>query len=147
MAKRILIIDDSATARMAQQLIVRQAGFEVSSAENAEEGIVRALAERPDLVLLDVMMPGMDGFTACQAFRSRPETRGLPIIMVTSQREEGSVETGFASGCSDYVLKPVDPIELIMKIRNCLSVDLGAVAEPARRSADGDLAHRDRDDA
>ena len=121
MPKRILIIDDSATSRMTQQVIVRSAGYEVSTAEDAEEGIAKARAERPDLVLLDVMMPGMDGFTACQALRGYRETRRLPIIIVTSEREEGSVETGFASGCSDYVLKPVDRLELLAKIENCLS--------------------------
>lgn len=119
--KRVLIIDDSPTSRMAQQVIVRAAGYEVSTAEDAEEGIARALAERPDLVLLDVMMPGMDGFTACQVLRCHSETRLLPIIIVTSEREEGSVETGFASGCSDYVLKPIDRIELLAKIENYLS--------------------------
>jgi two-component system, cell cycle response regulator len=106
---------------MAQQAIVRAAGYEISTAEDAEKGIALARAERPDLVLLDVMMPGMDGFTACQALRGYPETRLLPIIMVTSEREEGSVETGFVCGCSDYVLKPIDPIELLAKIENFLS--------------------------
>ena len=123
MPKRILIIDDSATSRMAQQVIVREAGYEISTAENAEKGIALARAERPDLVLLDVMMPGMDGFSACQALRAYPETRTLPIILVTSEREEGSVETGFASGCSDYVIKPIDRHELLAKIENFLSAD------------------------
>jgi DNA-binding response OmpR family regulator len=121
MPKRVLIIDDSATSRMAQQVIVREAGYEISIAEDAEKGIALARAERPDLVLLDVMMPGMDGFTACEALRGYPETRLLPIILVTSEREEGSVETGFACGCSDYVLKPIDRAELLAKIENFLS--------------------------
>jgi CheY-like chemotaxis protein len=120
MPKRVLIIDDSATSRMAQQVIVREAGYEISIAEDAEKGIALARAERPDLVLLDVMMPGMDGFSACEALRGYPETRLLPIILVTSEREEGSVETGFASGCSDYVLKPIDRAELLAKIENFL---------------------------
>jgi CheY-like chemotaxis protein len=128
MAKRVLIIDDSATSRMAQQIIVREAGYEISIAEDAEKGIALARAERPDLVLLDVMMPGMDGFTACQALREYPETRLLPIILVTSEREEGSVETGFACGCSDYVLKPIDRVELLAKIDNFLSADSGEVS-------------------
>jgi CheY-like chemotaxis protein len=106
---------------MAQQVIVRGGGYEVSTAEDAEEGIAQARAQRPDLVLLDVMMPGMDGFSACHALRGYPETRLLPIILVTSEREEGSVETGFACGCSDYVLKPIDRIELLAKIENFLS--------------------------
>lgn len=123
MAKRVLIIDDSATSRLAQQFILQGAGYDVFTAENAEDGIARARSERPHLVLLDVMMPGMDGFTACKALRGYPETRSLPIIMVTSEREEGSVETGFESGCSDYVLKPIDRIELLAKIDNYLATD------------------------
>jgi len=129
MPKRILIIDDSPTSRMAQQVIVREAGYEIFTAENAEKGIALARAERPDLVLLDVMMPGMDGFSACQALRGYPETRLLPIIMVTSEREEGSVETGFVSGCSDYVLKPIDRAELLAKIENFLSADASEASQ------------------
>ena len=121
MPKRVLIIDDSLTSRTVQQNIVRGAGYEVSTAVDAEEGIARARVEPPDLVLLDVILPGMDGFTACQALRSYPETRLLPIILVTSEREEGDVETGFTCGCTDYVLKPIDRVELLRKIDNYLS--------------------------
>jgi CheY-like chemotaxis protein len=129
MPMRVLIIDDSATSRMAQQVILREGGYDISTAEDAEEGIALARAERPDLVLLDVMMPGMDGFTACQALRGYPETRLLPIILVTSERAEGSVEAGFACGCSDYVLKPIDRIELLAKIENFLSAGSGGISQ------------------
>ncbi len=120
MPRRVLIIDDSLTSRTVQQAIVQEAGFDVSTAQDATEGMQKVRAERPDLVLLDVMMPGVDGFTACRALRDHRDTQHLPIILVTSQRQEGSVETGFACGCSDYVLKPIDRDELLAKIENFL---------------------------
>jgi len=121
MKRRILIIDDSATSRMVLQSIVRTAGYETSEAADAEHGVTMALEERPDIVLLDVLMPGMDGLTACRVLRDKPETRHMPIILVTTQSAEGSVEAGFTCGCSDYVLKPADEAELLAKIANCLS--------------------------
>lgn len=120
MAKTILLVDDSATALFREQVILRQTGHAVVTARNGEEAVARALAEKPDLILLDVVMPGMDGFEACKRLRQLDETRLTPIIMVTNRGDEESMEVGYQSGCNDYVLKPVDDLELLAKIRDHL---------------------------
>ena len=79
-----------------------------------------ALAELPDLILMDVVMPRMDGFEACRVLRGHLTTRGIPIVMVTTRSEARSVESGFMSGCSDYVTKPIDGLELLSKVRSFL---------------------------
>jgi len=84
------------------------------------EAVERATAERPDLILMDVLMPRLNGFEACQRLRHADETREIPIIMVTTRGELESLESGYAAGCSDYVTKPISGLELLTKIRSCL---------------------------
>ncbi len=118
--KRILVVDDSKTAQMMTSLIVSKASFDVVTASDGEEGFQKAQSERPDLILMDVMMPKMDGFEACRKLRSCESTRDIPVIMVTTRGEADNVEVGFDSGCTDYVTKPVNSVELLAKIRNHL---------------------------
>jgi DNA-binding response OmpR family regulator len=101
-------------------LIVSKACFEVVTASDGEEGFQKAQSERPDLILMDVMMPKMDGFEACRKLRNCESTRDIPVIMVTTRGEADNVEVGFDSGCTDYVTKPVNGVELLAKIRNHL---------------------------
>ncbi|HEV8411048.1 MAG TPA: response regulator [Gemmatimonadaceae bacterium] len=123
--RRILVADDSATAR--EWLRRRLEGrYEVSLARDGNEAVVSAIAARPDLILLDVEMPGVDGLAACRALRSMPATRAVPIILVTSHTEPFDVESGFASGCTDYIGKPVDETELIEKVASW--VEAGGVS-------------------
>jgi len=120
MAKTILLVDDSATALFREQVILRRTDHAVVTARNGEEAVARALTEKPDLILLDVVMPRMDGFEACKKLRELDETRLTPIIMVTNRGDEESMQAGYESGCNDYVLKPVDDQELLVKIRDYL---------------------------
>jgi CheY-like chemotaxis protein len=115
--KKILIVDDSKVAAMTQQMILRSLrGCEVITAEDGIKGVERAVAEQPDLILMDVVMPRMNGFEACRLIRGHEATESIPIIMVTTRSESGHVDEGFASGCNDYIFKPIDSTELLEKI-------------------------------
>jgi CheY-like chemotaxis protein len=119
--KRILVVDDSKTALMMTTMIVNKGAYDVVTAGDGEEGVQKALADKPDLILMDVMMPKMDGFEACKRLRSQEPTRDIPIIMVTTRGELTNVEIGYEAGCSDYVTKPINSVELLTKIRNYLT--------------------------
>jgi DNA-binding response OmpR family regulator len=118
--KKILLVDDSPTVLLLERMILSKDGYEIVTAKDGLEGVEKAQAERPDLILMDVVMPRMDGFEACRKLRERDETRSIPIIMVTTRGELASVETGYASGCNDYVTKPIAALELLAKVRSCL---------------------------
>ncbi len=118
--KKILVVDDSKTSLFLQRTILRKESYEVVTAQDGEEGVSKTLTEKPDLVLMDVVMPKMDGFQAVKKLRAEPATRDIPVIMVTTRGEGPNVETGFESGCNDYVTKPVDPLELLTKVKGCL---------------------------
>lgn len=118
--KRILVVDDSKTSQLLQCAILRKGAYRVLTAGDGEEGVRKAVEERPDLVLMDVVMPRMDGFTAVRKLRATLETCDIPVIMVTTRGEGPNVEAGFESGCSDYVTKPVDAVELLTKVKSCL---------------------------
>ena len=125
MRRRILIVDDSSTHRLWLELMLGSR-YDIDVAADGEAGLRAAVANTPDLILLDVVMPGADGFTTCRALRQRVETRKTPVIMVTTKDEEVDVETGYTSGCTDYIAKPVDQLELLAKVESWLDAS-GAV--------------------
>jgi len=118
---RVLIVDDSPTYRLWLEMMLKHR-YEVFTAADGEAALRCGMSVRPDLILLDIVMPKLDGLSACKALRERPETRTTPIILVTSQNEEWDVEAGFTSGCTDYVLKPVDQLELLAKVESWLDI-------------------------
>ena len=118
--KKILVVDDSATSLMWQRMILGQEKFEVFTAKDGQEGVDVALAQRPDLVLMDVVMPRMNGFEACRALRAHETMREVPVIMVTTRSEYKNVEEAYESGCNDYITKPIDKLELLTKVRSFL---------------------------
>jgi CheY-like chemotaxis protein len=118
--RKILLVDDSATTHLWIRMILNKSDYDMVSARDGEEGVQRALAELPDLILMDVVMPRMDGFEACRRLRAHPATRPTPIVMVTTRAEAKNVEFGFNSGCSDYITKPIDGLELLSKVRSFL---------------------------
>jgi CheY-like chemotaxis protein len=115
--KKILLVDDSMTALMMNRMLLSKAGCDIVTARDGREAIERALAERPDLIVMDIVMPQMNGFEACKRMRSMPAMRQTPIVLVTTRGEAESIATGFASGCTDYVTKPVNSVELLEKIK------------------------------
>jgi CheY-like chemotaxis protein len=118
--KKILLVDDSETVLMLERMILKGNRYELVTAKNGKEGVDKALALQPDLILMDVIMPEMDGFEALKALRRRNETRSIPVLIVTTKGEEESMETGYVSGCSDYITKPIDSLELLTKIQSVL---------------------------
>jgi PleD family two-component response regulator len=119
MAKKILIVDDSKTVLTLERTLL-EPSYEVIEAHDGEQAIAKAKSERPDLILLDVVMPKLDGFETCKRLRALAETKTTPIIMVTSQTEAESVEAGYKHGCTDYVTKPIFEAELLAKVRDCV---------------------------
>jgi len=120
MTKTILLADDSLTALTMHRMILAGAGYELLTARDGQEAIDIATAQRPDLILMDVVMPKKTGFEAVRALRNQEATKGIPVIMVTTRAEPRVIEICFQSGCSDYVNKPVDGAVLLAKVRSIL---------------------------
>jgi len=118
--KKILLVDDSTTVLLMERMILAKNQYEVVEARDGQEGVDKARAERPDLILMDVVMPRLSGFEAVERLRQDDATRAIPIIMVTTRGELESVESGYAAGCNDYVTKPINGLELLTKVRSCL---------------------------
>ena len=127
--KKILLVDDSSTILMMEKFILRNGPYDLVTASNGEEGVKKAAEHHPDLILLDVIMPKMGGFEACRLIRSTEETKSIPIIMVTTRGEAANVEAGWANGCTDYVTKPINSIELLAKVRNFLGDNASEVLQ------------------
>jgi DNA-binding response OmpR family regulator len=119
-AKKLLLVDDSNTVLLMEKMLLANEGYQLVTASNGREAVQKAQAEKPDLILLDVVMPDLNGFEACKQIRAREETRHIPVIMVTTRSEATNVQIGFESGCNDYVTKPINGVELITKIKNHL---------------------------
>ena len=122
MRKKVLLVDDSATVLMMEKMLLAKGPYTVITARDGREAIEKAKSEQPDIVLLDVVMPNLDGLSACAAIRTQPETAHIPIIMVTTRGEESNVETAFRNGCTDYVTKPINGVELLTKLSNILGL-------------------------
>jgi CheY-like chemotaxis protein len=121
MAKKILVVDDSRTALlMERESLEKRTSHQCVTAADGQEAVEKAQQERPDLVLMDVVMPRMNGFEACKMMRQQPGTREIPIVLVTTRSEEAYMEAGFASGCNDYITKPVDGAELVALVQSYL---------------------------
>lgn len=119
--KKVLIVDDSSTTLMMERMILeRRTPYQCVTAMNGAEAIAKAEVENPDLILMDVVMPKMNGFEACKELRQKESTRETPIILVTTRGEESYVEAGFQSGCNDYITKPINSSELVKLLQSYL---------------------------
>ena len=116
--KKILIVDDSPTERHVLNDLLTKAGYDVVASDNGEDAIQKAKQLRPDLILMDVVMPGLNGFQATRAISRDPETKSIPIILCTSKSQETDKIWGLRQGARDYIVKPVDRDELIAKINS-----------------------------
>jgi len=117
---RILIVDDTEAARRLLETLLQGEGFETLSAENGERALQLAESELPDLILLDLMMPGMDGFTVAQRLKSNPETKPIPIIVVSALEDRESRMRGLEAGAEEYLTTPIDRMDLRIRVRNLL---------------------------
>lgn len=129
--KKILIIDDTELMVKLTTDILTENGYEVVSANNGLDGIKMVMAEKPDLVLLDIVMPGIDGFEVCKLLRQDESNNLMPIIMLTAQGNEEDKLTGLELGADDYITKPFNPRELISRVKNTLlRIDRNRWANP-----------------
>jgi two-component system alkaline phosphatase synthesis response regulator PhoP len=121
MPKKILAVDDErAIVRLVQINLERQ-GYQVVTAYDGKEALEKIATEKPDLVVLDVMMPYMDGFEVLQQLRKNPETRDLPVIMLTAKAQDTDVFRGYTSGVDLYLTKPFNPMELVSFVKRIFS--------------------------
>jgi CheY-like chemotaxis protein len=127
--KKILLVDDSNTILMMEKMIFTGTPYELVTAANGRQAIEKAGAERPDLILLDVVMPELDGFETCRRLRQDPAMERTPIVMVTTRGEEENVDQGYAAGCNGYVTKPIDKVGLLTKVRSLLGEDEAVAGE------------------
>ncbi len=116
MIKKILIVDDSPTERHVLNDLLTKSGYEVVASDNGEDAILKAKLLKPDLILMDVVMPGLNGFQATRAISRDPDTRTIPVILCTSKSQETDKIWGMRQGARDYVVKPVVRDELLTKI-------------------------------
>jgi diguanylate cyclase (GGDEF)-like protein len=120
MAETILVVDDDPDIARFVEVNLRSAGYDVAVANDGEEALEKAGDLRPDLVLLDVMMPRIDGFEVAQRLRKNPQTANTSIIMLTAKALSADKVTGLQSGADDYIIKPFDPIELLARVKGTL---------------------------
>ena len=113
---KILVIEDTENNRIIISRRLKSKGHEVHLCENAEQGLLAARELLPALILMDIGLPGMDGWSACRALRADPGTAGIPIIALTAHAMAGDRENALASGCDDYETKPIDFNALFAKI-------------------------------
>lgn len=115
--KKILVIEDEQDIQTLLEYNLSQAGFEVIQSENGEEGLWLAIERRPDLILLDWMLPLLSGIEVLRQLRNRADTRDIPVMMMTARGEEGDRLRGLDGGADDYVTKPFSPAELLARVR------------------------------
>ena len=118
MSKRILVIEDTENNRRILNDLLTRAGFEVVEANDGEKGVAMAAERKPDLILMDIQLPIVDGYEATRRIKSDPALRGIPIIAVTSYALSGDDAKAFAAGCTGYVTKPFSPRQLLAKVRD-----------------------------
>ena len=114
--KKILVVDDSPTERHVLLELLTKNGYQVTTAESGEEGIEKAKAELPDLILMDVVMPGLNGYQATRTLTRDEATKNIPIIVCTSKGQETDKIWGLRQGAIDYLIKPINGDELLAKI-------------------------------
>src|SRR3954464_12537673 len=118
---RVLIVDDDPVVRRMLQLSFESENFDVLTAGDGLEGLESMRADKPDVVVLDIMMPKLDGMKVLQELNADDDLRGLPVILLSAKATSLDIELGLKAGAADYITKPVDPIELVDRVRSALA--------------------------
>jgi len=121
MSNKILVIEDQEDNRRILRDLLTSTGYEVIEAVTGSEGVQMAVSEQPDLILMDIQLPGIDGYEATRQIKAYPDLQQTPIIAVTSYALSGDDAKAYAAGCDDYVTKPFSPKALLNKVRQHLS--------------------------
>lgn len=122
MPRKILLVDDSPTVLLMERMVLSKLACELITAKDGQEAVETAQAEHPDLILMDVVMPRMNGYEACRALRESDATRDTPIILLTTRGEFTSAQSGYEAGCNDYLTKPINGVELLAKVKSILGI-------------------------
>ncbi|HSR71734.1 MAG TPA: response regulator [Kiloniellales bacterium] len=117
MSRAVLVVDDEPNIVLSLEFIMKQAGFDVRVARDGDEALSAIERERPDVVLLDVMMPERDGYDVCQRIRANPDWQDIHIIMLTAKGRDIEREKGMALGANDYITKPFSTREVVARVR------------------------------
>jgi len=120
MSQRILVVEDQPDNRRILRDLLTSADFEVIEAEDGEAGLAAAAAQKPDLVLMDVQLPGIDGYEATRRLKADAVLRDVPVIAVTAHALSGAEQEARAAGCDGYISKPISPRQLLAKVREYL---------------------------
>ena len=118
----ILVVDDEAPIRLMLQQVLTQEGYDIVTAEDGKEGLDLILKSTPDLILLDLRMPRLDGITFLKAMRTDPKTRSIPVIVLTGLKSRETLEQAMEAGADDFVTKPFETVELKIRIRAMLKL-------------------------
>ena len=121
MTKRILVVEDQEDNRQIIRDLLASVGYEMIEAHDGEQGVTLAAQHKPDLILMDIQLPVLDGYEATRRIKAQPDLAAIPIIAVTSYALSGDDQKAFAAGCSGYVTKPFSPRALLAKIREHLA--------------------------
>lgn len=142
--KKILVVEDDPAIRRVIAIALKSEGHAVDECANGADALATAYELRPDIVLLDVMLPGKDGLAVCRELRANPETRAIPIVMLTAKGEESDIVAGLDAGADDYVTKPFSKVVLLARIRAALRRENGRTED--RLSIDGLVLDESRHD-
>lgn len=123
-SQKVLIVDDDPDIRSLYRLVLLQEGLDVIEAESGQEALSKVRAEKPALVLLDIMMPEMDGYEVCRQLRANPQTAKLPVLMFSAKGMSDDRENGVLVGADDFVTKAAGPRALVARIRSLLSCSI-----------------------
>ena len=118
---KVLVVDDEVNITQILEFSIGSEGFEVITAQNGEEAIERARREQPDLIILDIMMPKIDGYEACRILKANPLTRNIPVVLLTAKGRDIDRRLGLEVGATDYIVKPFSPSKLVERIHRLLS--------------------------
>jgi len=129
MDKKILVIEDDPSALRLIEYTLQQEGYQVLTVPNGLEGLRKARREEPDLIIIDIMLPGIDGFEVCHRLRAEPQTAKLPILILSAKAREMDKATGLTVGADDYMTKPADPLEIISRVESLLAKKTAAKSE------------------
>ncbi len=121
MKQAVLLVDDEETIRTMLKMVLELTGFKVLEAADGIQAIEQVETHNPDIMVLDVMMPRMDGFAVCRQLRSKSETENLPIIMFSGKAQEEAIREGMNAGATHYLVKPASPTEIIALIKKYLN--------------------------
>ena len=120
MTKKILVVEDTEDNRQILRDLLGMAGYDMIEANDGAEGVAQATAHKPDLILMDIQMPVMDGYEATRQIKANPDLKAIPIVAVTSYALSGDEEKARAAGCDGYIAKPYSPRQMLAKVREIL---------------------------